>query len=500
MSLQRRTPAAGAPEPAPPRPSSQAPRDRYRADRIAHWDEVARATDRWQGVGAAYHRRLGQIYRTLIPPGRRVLEIGCGCGDLLSSVTPVRAVGLDFSAEMIRRGRARHPQLLFVECEAADLGQLGEAFDFIVLSDLINDLWDVQEVLEAIRAVSTPHARVILNFYSRLWAPPLSIARKLGLARPTLPQNWLTVSDVTNLLALADFERIRHWEEVLLPVSFPLVAPLCNRVLVKLWPFRFLALSNFVVARPARKEGRRASTSEPSVSVIVPARNEAGNVPAIFARTPPMGSATEIVFVEGHSRDDTLATIEREITAHPERTARLLRQSGIGKGDAVRLGFAEAHGDVLMILDADLSVPPEDLPRFYEVLRSGKGEFVNGVRLVYPMEKQAMRVVNFLGNKFFSWAFSWLLGQPIKDTLCGTKALDRRAYAEIAANRSYFGDFDPFGDFDLLFGAARLDLKIVEVPIRYHERTYGTTNIQRWRHGWLLLQMCAVAAKRLKFV
>jgi len=411
---------------------------------------------------------------------------------------PEEGVGVDFSAEMTRRARARHPGLRFVECEAADLGCLGETFEFIILSDLINDLWDVQEVLEAIRARSTPRTRVILNFYSRLWAPPLSVARRLRLARRTLAQNWLTVPDVTNLLALADFETIRHWEEVLLPVSLPIVAPLCNRVLVKLSPFRFLALSNFLVARPAQGEG--AVESVPSVSVIVPARNEAGNIPAIFARTPVMGSATEIVFVEGHSRDDTLATIEREITSHPERTARLLRQTGAGKGDAVRLGFAEARGEVLMILDADLSVPPEDLPRFYEVLRSVKGEFVNGVRLIYPMEKRAMRLANFLGNKFFSWAFSWLLGQPIKDTLCGTKALDRRAYALIAANRWYFGDFDPFGDFDLLFGAARLDLKIVEVPIRYHERTYGTTNIQRWRHDWLLLKMCLFAAKRIKFV
>jgi len=386
-------------------------RDRYRAERIAHWDEVARSSDRRPGA-SAYHRRLEQIYRTLIPPRRRVLEIGCGDGDLLSSLDPEEGVGVDFSGEMIRRARARHPRLRLVECEAADLDRLGGTFDFIVLSDLINDLWDVQQVLEVIRTVSTPQTRVILNFYSRLWAPALAAARRLRLAQPTLAQNWLTIPDVTNLLQLADFEMIRHWEEVLFPLPLPLLAPLCNRVLVKLWPFRFLALSNFLVARLARPEG--GSTPEPSVSVIVPARNEAGNIPAIFARTPTMGRETEIIFVEGHSRDDTFTAIEREIAGHPERTARLLRQTGVGKGDAVRLGFAEARGDVLMILDADLSVRPEDLPRFYDVLRSGKGEFVNGVRLVYPMEKQAMRVANFFGNKFFSWAFSWLLGQAIR--------------------------------------------------------------------------------------
>jgi glycosyltransferase involved in cell wall biosynthesis len=213
-----------------------------------------------------------------------------------------------------------------------------------------------------------------------------------------------------------------------------------------------------------------------------------------------MGRGTELVFVEGHSHDDTHAAIEREIAAHPDRPARLYRQAGRGKGDAVRLGFERARGDVLMILDADLTVPPEDLPRFYAALVSGKGEFINGVRLVYPMEKQAMRFLNLVGNKFFSLAFSWLLGQPVKDTLCGTKVLWHADYRLIEANRAYFGDFDPFGDFDLLFGAARLNLKIVDLPIRYRERSYGTSNIQRWKHGLLLLRMVLFAARRIKFI
>jgi glycosyltransferase involved in cell wall biosynthesis len=239
---------------------------------------------------------------------------------------------------------------------------------------------------------------------------------------------------------------------------------------------------------------------EPRVSVIVPARNEAGNIRRILRETPEMGGGTELIFVEGHSTDDTAGEIERAIAETPGRRAVLLRQTGKGKGDAVRLGFAAAEGEILMILDADLTVPSETLPRFYEALRSGKGEFANGVRLVYPMEKEAMRFLNLVGNKFFSLAFSWLLGQPVKDTLCGTKALWRVDYEKIAKNRSCFGDFDPFGDFDLLFGAARLNLKIMEVPIRYRERSYGRTNISRWRHGWLLLRMVLFAVRRIKFV
>jgi len=233
---------------------------------------------------------------------------------------------------------------------------------------------------------------------------------------------------------------------------------------------------------------------------VIAARNEAGNIPAIFERVPELGRETELVFVEGGSRDNTFAAIEQAIAENPQRACQLLKQTGQGKGNAVRLGFQHAKGDLLIILDADLTVPPEDLPRFVAALVTGKTDFANGSRLVYPMEKDAMRSFNLLGNKFFSLAFSWLLGQPIKDTLCGTKALWRTDYETIAANRPYFGEFDPFGDFDLLFGAARQNMKVLDLPVRYRDRTYGTTNIQRWSHGWLLLKMVIFAARRIKFV
>jgi len=473
-------------------------RQSYERERQALWDTIACRMDTWTGWGGYYHRRLAQVYRFLVAPGQRVLELGCGQGDLLAALNPALGVGVDFSGEMLRRAARKYPELRFIQANAHDLTCLTATFDVLILSDLVNDLWDVQTVFEQMRRLVTPHTRIILNTYSRLWEWPLAMAERLGLSKPRLPQNWLTVEDITDLLDLADFEVIRHWEEVLWPLPLPLVAAFFNRYVVKIWPFKFLALTNFVVARPRSQGEPRAE--KPLVSVIIPARNEAGHVPALFARTPEMGRGTELVFVEGHSQDGTYTAIEREISNHPQRRCRLLRQTGVGKGDAVRLGFAHASGEMLMILDADLTVPPEDLPRFYEVLRSGKGEFVNGVRLVYPMEKEAMRFLNLLGNKFFSLAFSWLLGQPIKDTLCGTKALWKADYELIAAHRAYFGDFDPFGDFDLLFGAARLGLKIVDLPIRYQARKYGTTNIHRWKHGWLLLKMVWFASRRIKFV
>ncbi len=464
----------------------------YQKARMEHWDAIARRRDHWQGAGRWYHQRLEEIYRFLVDPGQRILEIGCGMGDLLAALQPAYGVGVDFSSEMLCRARARHPTLEFIQADAHALPDLKGPFDVIIFSDTINDLWDVQQAFEQVRPLCAPHTRLILNFYNTLWQIPLKIVQALGLANPLLPQNWLTPQDVENLLHLADFEVIRKWQEILWPLP---LGGFLNRFLVRFWPFHHLALAHFMIARPAPAP----LEDSPSVTVVVPARNEAGNIRPLLERLPKMGKETEVIFVEGHSRDDTYQVIEREITAHPQIPCRLFKQQGIGKADAVRLGFSQARGDVLMILDADLTVPPEDLPRFYQALVSGKGEFINGVRLVYPMEERAMRPLNYLGNKFFSLAFSWLLGQPVKDTLCGTKVLWRKDYEKIAAARAYFGDFDPFGDFDLLFGAARRHLKIVDLPIRYRERAYGRSNISRWRHGWLLLRMLFFGARRLKF-
>jgi len=472
----------------------------YQRRRIEHWDSLA-GTQKSNPFNSHYHRRLKKVYSFYIPPGSIVLELGCGHGDLLASVKPTHGVGVDFSPKTIERAKRDHPELQLFCCDVSDLCSVlaeNETFDFIILSDLLNELWDVQSVLQSLFRYCHPSTRVLLNFYSRLWQVPLTLAQSAGLAKPVLLQNWLTQEDVANLLNLSDFEVIKSWGEVLLPAALPGLDPFFNKFLVKLWPFQSMAITNCMLARPRRNP--LAEEKKYSVSVVVPARNEEGNIDHIFRRIPQLGTGTELLFVEGNSKDHTYAAIEAAMKKFPGISCSLFRQEGIGKGDAVRKGFSEARGDILMILDADLTVPPEYLPMFYQVLTSNKGEFINGVRLVYPREKEAMQFFNFLGNKFFSLAFSWLLGQPIKDTLCGTKALWRQDYQRIAANRSYFGDFDPFGDFDLLFGASRLGLKIIDLPVRYQDRTYGTTNIQRWKHGWLLLQMVLFAAQRIKFI
>jgi len=482
-------------------PSQDIAAQTYRQKRIHHWDDIATAADR-PGAGKYYHQRISEVCRFLIPRGSRVIELGCGRGDLLNSLQPSYGVGIDFSPAMLAKARERHPNLHFVDGDALEL-PIEETFDFVILSDLINELWDVQQVFERMRTLCTPKTRIVLNFYSHLWEWPLALASRMKATHPMLQQNWMTQEDVANLLYLAGFDVLRQWPEVLWPVRTPVIDAFCNKFLARFAPLNYLALTNFMLARP--RADTSAATSKPTVSVVVAARNEEGNIPSIFSRVPQMGSGTELIFVEGGSSDNTYATIEKAIADaphgdNPRRNVKLFRQTGVGKGDAVRKGFAEATGDILMILDADLTVPPEDLPRFYDAIANDKGDFVNGVRLIYPMEDQAMRMANLIGNKFFSLAFSWLIGQPIKDTLCGTKVLWRKDYEQLAANRAYFGDFDPFGDFDLLFGAAKLNLKIVDLPIRYRERTYGTTNIQRWKHGWMLLKMVGFAARKMKFV
>jgi SAM-dependent methyltransferase len=471
------------------------PAAQYRQHRVAHWDRIAKQRDQIHSLGGYYHDRIKQIYQNAVPPDASVLEIGCGEGDLLASLRPASGVGVDFSHEMIERARARHPHLRFELADAHNLSEIEGPFDFIVLSDILNDLWDVQRAIAQLALLTHPRTRILLNVYSHLWEWPLRLAERLGVSTPKLEQNWLTVEDVIGLLDLEDIETLRTWREIVLPLRVPGLNAIANRVLVKLWPFSMFAMTNFIVARP-RQERRR----DAKVSIIVPARNESGNIAEIFRRTPKMGSRTELIFVEGHSRDDTYDVIARAIRDNPDWPAMLLRQEGEGKGDAVRCGFAAASGDILMILDADLTVAPEDLPRFYEALIAGRTDMAIGVRLVYPREDEAIRFFNLVGNKFFSIAFSWLLGQSIKDTLCGTKVLWRDDYLRIAINRTVFGEFDPFGDFDLIFGAARLNLKIVGMPVRYKNRTYGETNIRRWHHGWMLLKMLPYAARHVKFI
>ena len=450
----------------------------------------------WNKKNRHYHRAVEKIIRFLVEEDRDLLEVGCGLGQLIESTKPRRGVGIDISSEMIKRAKKRYPKYKFIKQDIEHL-KLVDKFDYIIASDLIGSLNDIQKAFENLRSLSIDQTRLILTYYNYFWEPFLKFASFLGLSHKLFNQNWLSTNDVSNLLYLSGFETIKKGEYFIFPFNVPFIGDFINRVFSRLPILRSFCLINYIIARPLHNFVR----TEYTVSVIVPARNEAGNIENVVKRIPEMGNHTEIIFVEGGSEDNTREEIQRILDLYRNRRdIKLIDQGkGVGKGDAVRRGFDAAKGEILMILDADLSVSPEDLDKFYRAIATRKGEFINGSRLVYQLEKDSMRILNIFGNKIFSVLFTWILDQKIKDTLCGTKALFRSDYLRIARGRKYFGNFDPFGDFDLLFGASKLALKIVDIPIRYQARVYGHTNISRFKHGLLLLRMSIYGALKFKF-
>ena len=462
----------------------------------AHFDGISGERDFWQKKNRYYYEDQHNYYRFLIAEGLRVLEIGCGLGDVLAAVKPCRGLGIDLSGRMVDQAQRRHPHLEFRQGDVETL-DLRETFDVIILADVVGNLLDVQLALKNLNQCCTSKTRLIISYYNFLWEPILQFGELVRRRMPQHHQNWLAPDDIVNFLGLANYEVIKREYRFLFPLKIPVVSSFVNKFVAFLPGIRKACLSHYIISRPIQQ---KSESQHYSTTIVIPCRNERGNIEPAIQRLPVFGGQQEIIYVDGHSTDGTQDEIKRVVRQYPERQIHFLVQDGKGKGDAVRKGFAHAKADILMILDADLTTPPEDLPKFFNAITQGKGEFINGSRLVYPMEKQAMRLLNLFGNKFFSLAFSWLLNQRLKDTLCGTKVLYREDYIRIKNNRGYFGDFDPFGDFDLLFGASKLNLKILEVPIRYQDRTYGTTNIHRFAHGWLLLKMTIYGFFKLKAV
>ncbi|HAU29445.1 MAG TPA: glycosyl transferase [Rhodospirillaceae bacterium] len=461
----------------------------------------ARAEDAgiWAGKNQYFHDEDARYMRFLVPEGLKVLDLGCGNGDMLAALAPKTGIGVDISPKMVALASSRHEDMDF-RCGdienpdfVADLAKDGP-FDIIIMTDCIGELRDVQKTFDGLHGLCSPDTRMIVAYHTPLWRPILTFSEKLGMKRPSSPQSWLSAADIGAILSLSDFEEIKHeWRQIFPKHAFG-IGPFLNKVFAPLPFIRGLCLRSYTVLRSRRQP----PLGELSCTVLVPCRNEKGNIEAAITRTPRFCKNMEILFVEGHSSDGTLDEINRVIKAYPQLDIKVSVQPGKGKGDAVRHGFGMARGDILMILDADLTMPPEDLPKYYAAITSGKAEFVNGTRLVYPMENEAMRFLNHMANATFAWIFSFLLNQRFTDTLCGTKVLRKRHYDQIVAGRSYFGDFDPFGDFDLIFGASKLNLKVVEIPVRYQARSYGSTQISRFRHGVLLLRMVVFAYRKLK--
>lgn len=481
-------------EAVPPQSSGLSPR---KSTIRSQSDNAAPRRHLWLNRAAFFHREDMLYLKFLIPAGLRVLELGCGTGHLLAALEPSVGVGVDFSDRMIDEARNARPNLDFRVGDIEDqamLQSLPGPFDVILIVDTLGSLDDCQRLFASLHHLCERHTRIVIGYFSHLWYPVLKAAEWVGLRSPQPSQNVLSAKDVRGLAQLADFDAVKSESRLLSPVGLFGLGRMINRFVAP-WPvIRHLCLRHYTVCRSLQRDDDGIK----SASIVIPARNERGNIRPAVQRIPRFADDIEIIFVEGHSKDGTWEEIQRVVGEFPELDIKAMRQPGKGKADAVFAAFDAARGDVLMILDADLTMPPEQLPKFWEAIRSGKGEFVNGSRLVYPMEDDAMRFLNLIANKVFSFLFTWLLSQRFTDTLCGTKVLRRSDYARLKAGRAYFGDFDPFGDFDLIFGASKLGLKVVEIPIRYAGRTYGETQISRFRHGVMLLRMVGFAFLRIK--
>jgi len=465
---------------------------------------IAEQKIRWRKKNYYYHQSLTDLFKFIIPANSRIIEIGCGEGDTISQLNSSECFGIEINRHLIDSGQKKYPGTNFINSDIESGNPLdtlvsgNKKFDYIIISDLIGTLTDIQNVFEKMQLISHSKTKIIVTYHNYFWNPILRFGEIMHLKMKEGVMNWLYIDEIKNLLSLSSFNVIKSGSLLLIPKYIPFLSSFFNAFVAKLPVFRRLCIAGYVVANYEPIEQK--AVKDFSTTVLIPCRNEEGNIEKILSRIPEIGSYTEIIFVEGNSTDNTYKKIEEAIIKNPEKDIKLFKQEGKGKGDAVRKGFENANGDILIILDADMTVAPEDLTKFYNALKYRNGEFINGTRLVYQMKEKAMRRLNKFGNIFFSKMFSWLLGQRITDTLCGTNALFKSDYEKIIANRKYFGDFDPFGDFDLLFGAAKLNLNITEIPIRYGERVYGETNINRFRDGIRLLKMCFVAMRKIKFV
>jgi len=467
-----------------------AEREKRREFQEAH----AETRQSWVDKNPYYYSKVAKLLKYIVEPGRRVLHLRCETGYFLDAVRPEQGVGVEISRSMVDLAKKRYPNLAF-DCADPQYYADDETYDYVLCSN-ISDTTDVLALLANAASCCHQRSRLVVYTYNYLWQPILEWASRRGRRMPTLEPNWLSPNDLECFLKLAGFELIKTYRAILLPKRVPLLSEFANRFLAVIPGLSQLCMTTVLVARPIPKPRR---VEDVKVSVIVPCKNEEGNIAAAVARMPQMGRGTEIIFCDDKSTDGTADAVRRAIKDNPDRNIRLVDGPGICKAQNVWTGFRAATGDALMILDADLTVMPEELPYFLNALVAGTGEFINGSRMVYPMRDMAMKFANYVGNKIFSLMFSLLFGHYIKDTLCGTKVLWREDFARLEPLIGTWGIEDLWGDYDLLFGASKRHLVIHDLPVHYQERLHGVTKMRRvfW-NGWRMLRMWWAAWRKLR--
>ncbi|MCL4557894.1 MAG: glycosyltransferase family 2 protein [Deltaproteobacteria bacterium] len=466
---------------------------KHRFDISTKNDSLAGERIKWIKANPYYYNQLIKSLKFIIEENSKVLHIRCSVGYLLNALNPKKGVGIDDTSLQIEEAKKSYPHLTFINQNPEAL-EIDEKFDYILITN-IEDIVDIKALFDSIRKCSYKHTRIIIVNYNYLWNPAVRMAERLKLKVPQKLHNWLSIDDIKNFLKLSNFEFINTKQIILFPFYFPMLSYLLNKFVSRLPLFKHLAFIRINIARPVFTDNK-----DYSVSIIIPCKNEVGNIEDAVKRMPPLGTHTEIIFADDKSTDGTPEKVLEMMKHYPQKDVKLVFGPGICKSKNVWTGFNTAKGDILMILDADLSVLPEELPYFYEAIKNEHGEFINGSRLVYPMHENAMKFFNYLGNKFFSVFFSYIIDAPIKDTLCGTKVLWRRDYERLKNYIGSWGMVDRWGDYDLLLGAAKINLKIVDLPVHYYERIYGVTKMKNvLKNGLTMLRISIIAMFKLKF-
>lgn len=463
-----------------------------------HYNKYAHSISKWQKRWRYYYYLIARYFKFVVAPDSRVLDLACGTGDLLAKLKPKFGLGIDISQNVIEEAVTRHPEsnLKFVCANVENLNlDLDEKFDYIILNETLGEILDIQKLLKNISKFCSPDTRIIINQYNPIWETILKSGEKIKLKMPELVSNWISMDDIENFIYITGYETIQKYFFILFPIYIPVLSAIFNRFIAK-WPvIRRLTLHQMLVARyifpPMKPE-------ELSCSLILTCRDEKQNIEPLVRHIPKLGGPTEILFVEGHSTDGTREEIERVITKYKDKNIKLFIQDGIGQKDAFRKGLEKSTGELIIWLEADMTTPPEDVENLWDAYARRKGEYINGTRLVYKMPKGSMPLINLIGNRLFGNVFTGLLGQRFTDTLCGLKAISRKNWEKIIEQSSFFGNFDPFGDFELIFGSIKNNLKVSEVPVKYFPRNYGETKTHPLKHGWLLFKMYWVAYKKFK--
>ena len=453
-----------------------------------YFEHVAPDWEHWQKRNSFYHATISNLIAGMIPPSSRVLELGCGLGDLLASLNPSSGIGLNVAQGLTDRASQKHPRLEFHTSDVDSAG-LPRSFEpqYIVMTNMLDYVHDIWDVMGSLKPAVHEHTLLIITTNNPLWAPLLRLASNLKLRFPESPRNFITNRDICSVLHLQGFDIVEEGLTLPVPKRIPVLGDLINAIVPEVPVLRFVSSLQYIAARP------RIPRPPLSCSVVIPCHNEADNIQECLRRVPNIGTRTEIVVVDDGSTDDTCQRV-KEVMAADSRVRLIVLEKNQGKASAVRAGFEAAEGDVLMILDADMAVTPEELPKFLTPLQDGTADLVNGTRLIYPMHGKAMKVANFLGNKGFCFLASKVIRQRVSDTLCGTKAFLKRDFVRMPISGT-----EHWGDFDLLFGAARLKLRILEIPVHYTERRAGKSKMRAMIEGWSFLWSCLTGWRSLRF-